>query len=124
MDVNKDSHQFHRLEVVETGRRRRWNLAEKQRIVAESYSGPRQVATTARRYGISRGLLYAWRRELRACQGQLPTAQMAEAASETPRSVATGGRGQIEIALPSGIRLYVESGIDPEALRRVLGALR
>ena len=30
-----------RLEVVSTGARRRWTLEEKQRIVAESYGGPR-----------------------------------------------------------------------------------
>jgi len=48
---------FERLEVVETGRRRRWTEDEKLRIVAESLSGSRQVSSTARRHGISRSLL-------------------------------------------------------------------
>jgi hypothetical protein len=42
-----DSHTIsalNRLEVVETGRRRRWSEEEKARIVLESLSGPRLVA--------------------------------------------------------------------------------
>ena len=58
MDSDKRSAQVGRLEVVETGRRRRWKL----KIVLESLQGPRQVTATARRYGISRSLLLRWRR--------------------------------------------------------------
>ena len=36
-----------RLEVIQAGARRRWSLAEKQRIVAEGESVPRQVSATA-----------------------------------------------------------------------------
>ena len=56
---------FERLEMVETGRRRRWTEDEKLRIVAESLSGSRQVSATARRHGISRSLLTTWRRQFR-----------------------------------------------------------
>jgi transposase len=51
-----------RLEVVSTGARRRWTLEEKQRIVAESYGGPRLVSVTARRNGLSTSQLFTWRR--------------------------------------------------------------
>src|SRR5438270_14080322 len=51
-----------RLEVVSTGARRRWTLQEKQRIVAESYGGPRLVSVTARRNGLSASQLFRWRR--------------------------------------------------------------
>jgi len=122
MDVHKDSIQFHRLEIVETGRRRRWSLAEKQRIVAESFSGPRQVATTARRYGISRGLLYSWRRALRAIDG-LPSEPVIAAVPEVRSADPADGQGRIEIVLPSGIQLTVEAGIDPSTLHRIVRAL-
>src|SRR6476661_10069304 len=62
MDVHKDSVVLSRIEVVETGRRRRWTSAEKLRIVEESFSAPRLVSATARRYGISRQLLLGWRK--------------------------------------------------------------
>jgi len=51
-----------RLDVISTGARRRWTLEEKQRIVAESYDGPRFVSATARRNGLSASQLFAWRR--------------------------------------------------------------
>ena len=35
MDIDIDSQQFSRIEVVETGRRRRWSEAEKLRILQE-----------------------------------------------------------------------------------------
>jgi transposase len=51
-----------RLEVIETGARRRWTLDQKRRIVAESQAGARQVSATARRHGLSPALLFTWRR--------------------------------------------------------------
>jgi transposase len=58
MDSHTHSAQVQRLEVVETGRRRRWSEDEKLRIVAESLSGPPLVSATARRNRISPSLLY------------------------------------------------------------------
>jgi transposase len=54
MDVHKYSTQTERLEVVETGRRRRWSDDEKLRIVLASLETPRAISSTARRHGISR----------------------------------------------------------------------
>jgi len=45
--------QVSRLEVISTGARRRWTLAEKQRIVAESYSAPRVDPACERRAGMA-----------------------------------------------------------------------
>ncbi|MGY2932181.1 transposase-like protein [Bradyrhizobium sp. GM6.1] len=44
MDSDRRSAQVERLEVVDTGRRRRWSEDEKLKIVLESLQGPRQVA--------------------------------------------------------------------------------
>ena len=57
MDSDRRNAQVERLEVVETGRRRRWSENEKLKIVLERLQAPRQVAATARRYGVSRSLL-------------------------------------------------------------------
>src|SRR5487761_2171709 len=62
MDIATDSRLVTRLEIVDTGRRRRWPAEEKRRIVEESYSAPRQASATARRHGISNQLLFAWRK--------------------------------------------------------------
>ncbi len=47
MTDDKDSFPVQRLEVVQTGRRRRWTLEEELRIVMESVQG-RRLAATAR----------------------------------------------------------------------------
>jgi hypothetical protein len=49
-----------------TGRRRDWSDEEKDRIVAESYSGEMSVSAVARRYGLSPGQLFTWRRQVRS----------------------------------------------------------
>jgi transposase-like protein len=64
MDGDRRSAQVERLEVVDTGRQRRWSEDEKLKIVLEKQA-PRQVAATARRYGVSWSLLLRWRRLFR-----------------------------------------------------------
>jgi transposase len=55
-----------RMEII-TGveRRRRWSLEEKLRIVAEIEQPGAGIAEIARRYEVSRGLLWNWRSQVR-----------------------------------------------------------
>jgi transposase len=131
-----DSHTnsaLNRLEVVETGRRRRWSEEEKARIVLESMSEPRLIAATARRYGLSRSLLLTWRKALKADRAKPETnfvrAVVAEdrpAASGVPSSrsaTAPATERRIEIELTSGRRVIVDASVDVEALGRIIEAL-
>src|SRR6185312_2543155 len=96
-----------RLDVVETGRRRRWTEEEKLRIVGESSSGPRLVSSTARRYGITRSLLVMWRRQfgVRATGAGLMPAVVLPEASGQPE----GGSSRMEIVTANGRRLIVDA---------------
>ena len=49
--------------LVGPERRRRWSGEEKARIVAEATAPDARVADIARRHGVSRSLVYTWRRE-------------------------------------------------------------
>ena len=131
-----DSHTIsalNRLEVVETGRRRRWSEEEKARIVLESLSEPRLVAATARQYGLSRSLLVTWRRAFAADQAKSEAGFVrADVAEDGPvPSTALSSRGatehsterRIEIELTSGRRIIVDAGIDVEVLGRLIGVL-
>jgi len=120
-----------RLEVIQTGARRRWTLDEKRRIVAESNCGTRQVSATARRYGLSTGQLFTWRRLARKGRlgGDAEPVAFAEAVI-ADRGVATAALlppadacGRLEIVLADGLRVIVEQGIDADALARLIGAL-
>lgn len=70
LDVSKAS-RFSRLEVIEgaIGRRNRSD-AEKARIAAESLVPGAEVATVARKHGVTRWQVYDWRRRLQ--RGRLP----------------------------------------------------
>ena len=122
-----DSHTisaFGKLEVVETGRRRRWSEDEKVRIVLESLAGPRLVSATARRHGISRSQLLAWRRAFRVERseaGPVPGFVPALIVPEPP--TAKPGDDRIEIVLARGRRVIIGAGVDAAALSRVLDVL-
>jgi len=127
-----------RIELITRGeRRRRWSVEQKREIAAESLEAGISPITVARRYGISSGLLYTWRRHL--LEGSLgatrqtvakfarvevmavptdraPVAQPAAADEHRPDGI-------IEIALPDGVSVRVDAQVDSGALRRVLAAL-
>ena len=126
MTGHKDGLQVQRLEVVNTGRRRRWSLDEKLRIVAESFQGHRQVSATARRHDISPSLLYSWRKAFRGdCRrdeviGFAPAMIVPD--GEASPGEAVGG-GRMEIVTTTGRRIIVGSDVDARALRRVVAVL-
>lgn len=124
--MDSHTHSVQRLEIVETGRRRRWSDDEKRRIVAESLDGPREGSATARRYGISRGLLFTWRRmfgmQLKSSDAKAATHfASVRVIPDTPAVVRP--RGRIEIALARGTRIVVDADVDADALARVLDVL-
>src|SRR3712207_9069887 len=61
--TNADS--FRRVEVITgVGRRRRWSLEDKARIVAESLDPATTASAVARRYGLHASQLFTWRQQL------------------------------------------------------------
>jgi len=126
MDMHRDSVLVSRLEVVDTGRRRRWTPEEKIRIVEESLSGHRQASRTARRYGIPNSLMFKWRKAFR--EGRLEGAPADDGfvralivADDGARAQAGGGG--MEIVAHGGRRVIVGADVDAAALARVLGVL-
>jgi transposase len=124
MDIHTDSHQISRLEIVDTGRRRRWSESEKLRIVEESLSAPRLASATARRHGISNQLLFAWRkayREGRPGGEPGPGFVPARIVSDPPEP--ESGCCPIEIVSPTGWRVRVNRNYDEAALVRIVRLL-
>jgi transposase len=129
MGVLSDSHQVSRLEVVDSGRRRRWTESEKLRIVRESLAGPRLTAATARRHGISRQLLLNWRKAWR--EGRLgaeaPAAAFVPAVvtaeRETAGQRAAPDASRVEIVMANGRRVVVEPTMDIGILLRLVRGL-
>jgi transposase len=135
---------YQRVEVI-TGRqrRRRWTAEEKARIVAESLEADANISDVARRHGLARGLLTAWRRQFSSDVGRQERQQsfaavaidaVASVSNDTRRSPvepdtaatalpAVRSRVRIEIDV-AGARIRVESGVDHATLAMVLAAVR
>lgn len=119
-------------------RRRRWSTEEKARIVAEAKTPGAMVAAIARRYGVSRGLVYTWCREL----GEVDLPDLVPVVVEAPigptgpapspparrgragANVAIEAAGSIEIAPAGDVRVTLRGRVDVKGLRAVLAALR
>jgi len=121
-DINSDVFPgVRRLDVVETGRRRRWTEEAKQRIVEEAFQYEVPVLTVARRHGVDPSQIYDWRKRLfphisKGCAGFAPVVV-------TPDVSASSSRGQMEIVCGNGRRIIVDRDVDVAALLRVLAGL-
>ena len=130
------------MEII-TGveRRRRWRLEEKLRIVAETEQPGIGIAEIARRYEISRGLLWNWRSQVRRGVLRpelppvfLPVQTISEPAKGNgmvhaePSSVTgvdpAASTDKIEITLPDGTLVRVGHDVGVVTLRRVMSVLR
>jgi transposase len=131
MDSDKRRAEIERLEVVETGRRRRWSEDEKLKIVLESLQGPRQVSATARRHGLSRSLLLQWRRSFRVEQeagserrvGFVAAVVASEPEPAVPAPAVLPGGDAIEIEFATGCRMRITGAVDKATLTAAVVAL-
>jgi transposase len=126
MDSFTDSRPISRLEIVDTGRRRRWSTEEKLRIVEESFSAPRLVSATARRHGISNQLLFSWRKAVR--EGRLGEQQFygfvpAKLITEQVEQNAETAGGRMEVVSANGRRVIVGRDVDVDTLLRIIQGL-
>ena len=125
------------IEII-TGRerRRRWSVAEKLRLVAESHEPDARAAGVAARHDICPSLLHGWRRQAR--EGRLGSPAAPEFVpvrlmswpgdaplTPEPRVPAPDREtAAIEVVLPSGGRILIRPGAPLPALRAVIAALR
>jgi transposase len=126
------------LDVMDTGRRRRWTDKGKLRIVGQSHADPRLVSATARRDGFSRSLLTTWRRLHR--EGLLvdrAAASFAPVTVKTERLVApvapaekpttalsADASHRVEVVLRNGRRIVIDARLDPSARARLIAVVK
>jgi len=123
------------VEVVARGEpRRRWSEEDRARILAEAMAPGAIASHVARRFGVSTGQFYTWRKAMllrSAPVGVLPVSAKSDFAEvrlsvpppkpTTPPQIPATGR--IEITLPGGAMIRVDAAVDSAALGRVLAAL-
>lgn len=124
-----------RVEVLTSvERRRRWSLAEKERLVAASFEPGVTVSQVARSAGLHVSQLFRWRKELcrQASVAPAPEPQALvpvhvvpdeSCAVRKPRRGRRRRSSVIEIEVAGGRRVRISGEVDAEALRRVLDVL-
>ena len=134
---NEDA-EYRRVELI-TGRKQRrdWTSDEKAKILESSAAPGATVAEVARRYQVSRGLLWTWRRkamddlEAETTPHFVPlridldgVGGIVSAVSEEVQlqPVQDKKLGLIEVEIGTS-RIRVEGLVDPEVLRQMLGLI-
>ena len=116
------------MEIILGKERRRWSESQKHAIVAETLVEGATVTGVALRRGVSRSMLFAWRKHL---LGELsarsattrflpvaltpPTAPLASEASDAPT---------IDVAFACGARLRVAGAVDPALVAGIVKELK
>jgi transposase len=115
---------------VGVGRRRRWSVEAKGRVIAESYAPGAVVSEVARRHEIAPQHLFAWRKEARGGRLALPVDAATPmfvpvvTAKIEPNAVSgIASRGSIVIEI-GGALVRAEPGVDVVWLRDVLRAVK
>jgi transposase len=123
------------VEIVTRGeRRRRWSEEDRARILAEAMAPGAIASHVARRFGVSTGQFYTWRKAMllrSAPVGVTPVlakADFAEVRLSAPdpkpvQALPISPTGMMEITLPGGALIRVDAAVDGAALGRVLAAL-
>ncbi len=116
-------------EPAETPKRRQRSIAEKRRIVEETYVAGASVARVARAHGVNANQVFSWRRLYQrgllgaevASTALLPVT-IADSLTDPEPARLSGPSGSIQLRLPKG-QLRIEGAVDPASLRVVLGCL-
>lgn len=119
-------------------RRRRWSGVEKRRIVDETLAPGAVMAEVARRNGVSKSLVFSWRRAALTVENAgAPFAPVRIAApgsgAENPalafgdagvaRPLPADRSGRIEIGFGANVRVKIEGAPDAQTLAKVIDAL-
>lgn len=126
----------HRLDVVETGRRRRFSDDFKSGVVAASYESGAVVAEVARRHDVSAGQIYHWRALYGTRDGAevspvcvpafvpVSVADEEAALSPPPQPLDQGPRASsLVVVLACGRQIVVGSGFDASVLASIVTTL-
>ena len=107
---------------------------DKRRIVEATFVPGASIARVAREHGVNANQVFQWRHEYRkgaqwsgklAATKLLPVTVTEEPRTRTELEVApiAAPSGSIHIELPGRALVSVESGVDPDLVRTVLGSL-
>jgi transposase len=121
------------MDLILGAPRRRWARGEKLAAVAATFSPGITVTEVARNLGISRSMLFAWRKKLRAEAGFPEVARAPSFVPVTLRPDPVGfssaspaavtGPGTIEISFTDAPQMRISGGVDAALATALVAAL-
>ena len=111
-----------RMEVVETGRRRRWSDEEKLRIVQEASVPGARVRAVARCHAVSPSQIYDWRKKIFSSAVAPCGPDFAEVVI-APDDRPWLWRGRMEVRCSNGRTITVDREVDVAVLAQLVAAL-
>jgi transposase len=119
--------------------RRRWTVNEKRRIVEDTLSSTRSLASLARQHGVNANQLFSWRKQYHAgqlCEERFPAPGRSvqllpisvtddePLAAEQEQIKTVAPRVTMNIEIPGRALVSLEGAIDAMFIRTVLEGLR
>lgn len=121
------------MDLILGAPRRRWARGEKLAAVAATFSPGVTVTAVARELGITRSMLFAWRKKFRAEAGfpEVARAPSFVPVTVTPDPVGLVGTspaavtapGMIEISFTQAPQMRITGGVDPALASALVAAL-
>jgi transposase len=111
-----------RMEVVETGRRRRWSDEEKLRILEDASMPGARVVAVARRHDVSPSQIYDWRKKFFGSAALSDGGSFA-ALVVAPDDAAPSWPGRMEVRCGNGRTVTVGRDVDVMVLAQLVAAL-
>ncbi|TPG41025.1 transposase [Sphingomonas koreensis] len=111
-----------RMEVVETGRRRRWSDEEKLRILEAASMPGVSVRAVARRHDVAPSQIYDWRKKLFGSVAVSGGGSFA-ALVVAPDDAAPSWPGRMEVRCGNGRTVTVGRDVDVMVLTQLVAAL-
>lgn len=116
------------MEIILGTSRQRWSESQKRELVAESLVEGVTVTSVALRHGVSRSMLFAWRKRLLGEAGAPPAPARFVPVAVTPPLQPPASEASdaptIDVAFPCGARLRVAGAADPDLVAGIVKALK
>jgi transposase len=110
------------MEVVQTGRRRRWSDEEKLRILREASLPGARVRAVARCHAVAPSQIYDWRKKIFRSAAASSEPGFAEVVI-SPEDRASPWQGRMEVRCSNGRTITVGRDVDVAVMAQLVAAL-
>jgi transposase len=114
----------HSILLTGPDRRRSWSDEERREILAEAFAPGATVAAVARRYEVSTGLLYTWRRNAKRESGAQFMRALVTDDHTSNENPTLSSEPAIVVEMPGGVRVSISASANPDLIAATLRGLR